>query len=180
MKAAAQSKTSLICLHNDECMVACVCKAGEQTPCVQLSLVYAEKAYLCDQLESIADSLPYRVCRLDCIRIASRLLPLLRESHRYEEEVLFPIFERQSDVHPMRRATVLRLKSEHMYDEGAAEQICEHLLWIGHGGEIDNPEALGFMLRAFFDTVRRHIAFEREFVLPAAITEPQQDAKSSG
>lgn len=41
------------------------------------------------------------------------------------------------------------------------------LFEIGHGAAIANPEALGFMLRAFFDSVRRHIAFEREHVLPA-------------
>lgn len=140
---------------------------------MQLSLVYAEKIRLCDELESIADSLPYHVDKLDCIRIGSRLLPLLRESHRYEEEILFPVFERQGEVHHRRRSTVLRLKSEHLYDESAAEEICERLMWIGRGGEIDNPEALGFMLRAFFDTMRRHIAFEREFVLPATMLEPR-------
>ena len=32
--------------------------------------------------------------------------------------------------------------------------------------EPENPEALGYMLRAFFDTTRRHIAFEREHILP--------------
>jgi len=179
VSATSRSNSALICFRADECLVACVCKTGEQAPCVQLSLVYAEKIQLCDQLETIADSLPYRVDRLDCIRVASRLLPLLRESHRYEEEVLFPVFERHADVHPGRRSTVLRLKSEHLYDEGAAEEICERLMWIGRGGEIDNPEALGFMLRAFFDTVRRHIAFEREFVLPEAILESLRNAKGN-
>lgn len=144
-----------------------MCEAGEQAPCVQLSLVYAEKIQLCDQLESIADSLPYHVDRPTCIAVAGRLLPLMRESHRYEEEVLFPIFER--DAPPARKATVLRLKSEHVYDEGAAEEICERLLRIGYGGEVENPEALGFMLRAFFDTVRRHVAFEREYVFPSTL-----------
>ncbi|MGC4025463.1 MAG: hemerythrin domain-containing protein [Mesorhizobium sp.] len=180
MKAVAQSNSALICLCKDECLIACVCTSGEQAPCVQLSLAYAEKIQLCDQLEAIADSLPHCVSRFDCIRVANRLLPLLRESHRYEEEVVFPVFERQSDVLPKRRSTVLRLKSEHLYDEGAAEEICERLLWIGHGGEIENPEALGFMLRAFFDTMRRHIAFEREFVLPAMILEPILIAKGKG
>lgn len=172
MKAAARSNSALVCLCADQCAVACVCKSGEQSPCVQLSLVYAEKLQLCDRLESIADSLPYHVDKLVCIRVASRLLPLLRESHRYEEEVLFPVFERDTLAHPARRATVLRLKSEHVYDEGAAEEICERLMWIARGGEIDNPEALGFMLRAFFDTVRRHVAFEKEYVFPSALLTP--------
>lgn len=29
-----------------------------------------------------------------------------------------------------------------------------------------NAEAIGFMLRGFFEGLRRHIAFEREHVLP--------------
>ena len=46
------------------------------------------------------------------------------------------------------------------------------LYGIGHGGEISNPEALGFMLRAFFDTVRRHMAFEREHMFPPEWMQP--------
>jgi hypothetical protein len=44
--------------------------------------------------------------------------------------------------------------------------LTEILLEIGHGGAVENPEALGFMLRAFFETIRRHVAFEREHVIP--------------
>ena len=51
------------------------------------------------------------------------------------------------------------------------------LVCLGHGGAIDNPEALGFMLRAFFDTVRRHIAFEREYVFPLAVTAPLTESR---
>ncbi|MBX3596792.1 MAG: hemerythrin domain-containing protein [Rhizobiaceae bacterium] len=127
---------------------------------------------ICDQLESIADSLPHHVDKDTCIRVASRLLPLLHEAHGYEEKVLFPIFERDVKQHPTRGATVLRLKTEHVYDEGAAEEICEQLQGIGRGGQIQNPEALGFMLRAFFDSVRRHIAFEREHVFALTIAAP--------
>lgn len=173
--ARAAENPATICLCAEDCAVACLCGRGEQAPCVQLALVYGEKIQLCDQLEQIADSLPYHVDRFACIRVGNRLLPLLRESHRYEEEVIFPIFERQAQ--PGRRATVMRLKTEHVYDEDAAEAITEQLMWIGHGGAIENPEALGFMLRAFFDTVRRHIAFEREYVFPLAVTAPLTESR---
>jgi hypothetical protein len=133
-----------------------------------MGITYARKQGLCDQLEAIADSLPHRVDRLECLRVASVLLPILRESHRYEEEVLFPAFERGAMSPAAGGETVRRLKSEHVCDECAAEEITEQLMWIGMGGEIANPEALGFMLRAFFGPVRRHIAFERDHVIPAA------------
>lgn len=179
MTAQAGTGSALICFCADECAVSCICQSGDQAPCVQLALVYAEKIQLCDQLEAIADSLPFRVDRMKCIQVASRLLPLLRESHRYEEEVLFPLFEQDIGAHPGRKATVLRLKTEHVYDEDAAEAITEQLMWIGRGGEVDNPEAMGFMLRAFFDTVRRHIAFEREHVFPLTISTPIIEAKGN-
>ena len=64
--------------------------------------------------------------------------------------------------------TVRRLKAEHVEDECAAQDITDVLLDVGRGGAVENPEALGFMLRAFFEGQRRHIAFEREHMLPIA------------
>jgi hypothetical protein len=56
--------------------------------------------------------------------------------------------------------------SEHVEDSVAAEDISETLLAHGHGKPIDNPEALGYMLRAMFEALRRHVAFEQDHVLP--------------
>jgi hypothetical protein len=153
---------------SSDCCVGYCAVAGNcsplREPCRRLTAAYASKITLCDDLEAIADSLPFNVDRLSCLDVASRLLPLLRQSHRYEEDVLFPAFECGLGAN---RQSIQRLKAEHIYDEGAAEEITDTLLWIGRGGDIANPEALGFMLRAFFDTVRRHIAFEREHVFSA-------------
>ena len=63
-------------------------------------------------------------------------------------------------------ASVRRLTIEHIEDECAAQDITDILLALGHGGPVDNPEALGFMLRALFEALRRHIAFELEHVFP--------------
>jgi len=151
----------------DICAVATVCSPGPEALCLHMSLVHAEKTDLCDHLESIADSLPHRVDRLECLRLAGRLAPLMRQAHRFEEELLFPAYQ-AAEIRSGSVETVRRLKAEHLSDECAAEEITEELLRIGHGGPISNPEALGFMLRAFFDTVRRHMAFEREHMFPVA------------
>jgi hypothetical protein len=120
----------------------------------------------CDRMEGIADALP-SVDRMQCLQVANELVPLPRAAHRYEEDQVFPVFERTGGHELMARlASVRRLKAEHIEDEGAAQDLTELLLEIGHGRAIANPEALGFMLRAFFDTLRRHIAFEREHVVP--------------
>ena len=146
---------------------ACACGAEGAVPCLDIARVHQGKLHLCAAMEAIADALPSAVDRMECLRIASELVPLLRESHRYEEETIFPVFEKvQGASHPARAASVRRLQAEHVEDECAAQDLTEVLLEIGHGAAVDNPEALGFMLRAFFETLRRHIAFEREHILP--------------
>ncbi|WP_246688630.1 MULTISPECIES: hemerythrin domain-containing protein [unclassified Mesorhizobium] len=126
---------------------------------------HVQKLALCHMLEGIADDLPSRVDRLQCLAVAADLLPMLRECHRFEEEAVFPGFARRTGEED----TVARLKLEHLEDESAAADLSEALLAYGHGRPIENPEAFGYMLRAFFEALRRHIAFERDHVLPEVL-----------
>jgi hemerythrin-like domain-containing protein len=146
---------------------ACACGSEGAVPCVDMAQAHEEKLRLCAAIEAIADALPSAVDRVQCLRIANQLVPLLRHCHRYEEEMVFPVFEHSDGLdRAARAASVRRLRAEHVEDECAAQDLTEILLEIGHGAAIANPEALGFMLRAFFDSLRRHIAFEREHILP--------------
>lgn len=123
-----------------------------------------EKLRFCDMLEQIADALPNDVDRFKCLTVANALAPLMRSVHRFEEEVVFPAYSR--DCEENCSASLQRLATEHMADECFADEITEVLLSMGHGSPVENPEAVGFMLRGFFDSVRRHVAFEREHILP--------------
>lgn len=143
-----------------------MCVPGREAPCDHVSQAHALKLDLCRELEMIADALPGMVDRRKCLIVASALLPLLRESHAYEEGCLFPAFIDDPLHVETRQQTIKRLKTEHVEDECAAQDLTEVLLSIGHGAPVENPEALGFMLRAFFEAMRRHIAFEREHVFP--------------
>ena len=124
-----------------------------------------QKLRLCAAMEEIADALPDSVDRVACLDVANTLVPLIRNVHDFEERVVFRLFQA---AQPTAEAaeTIQRLRSEHVEDECSADEITEVLMGIGHGRKIENPEALGYMLRAFFDTTRRHIAFEREHILP--------------
>jgi hemerythrin-like domain-containing protein len=126
---------------------------------------HRDKLQLCDRLEAIADTLPDGIDRMECLRIANALVPLLREIHRYEETMVFPAYDKL----PGRReeSSTERLRAEHIEDECFADEVTEVLLTIGHGAAVRNAEAVGFMLRGLFETMRRHIAFESEHVLPA-------------
>jgi hemerythrin-like domain-containing protein len=154
------------------CPVAGACACGGQgaVPCLDMAQAHEEKLRLCAAIEAIADALPSQVDRVQCLRIANQLVPLLRHCHQYEEQTVFPVFERcEGPDREARAASVRRLRAEHVEDECAAQDLTEALFEIGHGAAIVNPEALGFMLRAFFDSLRRHIAFEREHVLPVVV-----------
>ncbi|TIT86606.1 MAG: hemerythrin domain-containing protein, partial [Mesorhizobium sp.] len=106
------------------------------------------------------------VDRLQCLGVANTIVPLLREIHRYEETVVFPAYEAALTLAESKLASTNRLRAEHLEDECYADELTEALLAIGHGDRIENAEAVGFMLRGFFESVRRHIAFEREHILP--------------
>ncbi len=135
---------------------------GEILPGAVMKRAHGEKLRLCDALEKIADALP-AADRLNCIGVANTIVPLLRNIHEYEETVIFPTYEAALSG---REASTRRLRAEHVEDECFAGEVTEILLAIGHGETVENAEATGFMLRGFFESLRRHIAFEREHILP--------------
>lgn len=126
---------------------------------------HREKLRLCDALERLADQLP-KVDRLQCLNLANMIVPLIRDIHSYEEALVFPAYEAALTFAEANRSSVSRLRAEHIEDECFAGEVTETLLALGHGEAVDNAEALGFMLRGFFESLRRHIAFEREHILP--------------
>lgn len=123
---------------------------------------------LCDILEQIADSIPAAIDSVLCGTVALELEPLIRSIHRFEETLLFPF----SAGVPLAEETVLRLKREHFEDECFAEELTESLADLSRKQLPDNPEALGYMLRGFFGSVRRHTAFETDLLRSLILTPP--------
>jgi hypothetical protein len=117
---------------------------------------------LCDDLEAIADSLPRHVILKDCIDAAQTLGRLIRDVHAYEETTLFPALLERFTASPEIQPAIDRLKAEHVADECYADDLAEKLLYLGKGGKDVNFEALAYMLRGFFDAMRRHVAYERD------------------
>ncbi len=161
-----KTRDAVPCTQAESCPVSVACSEGAFQSCLEMSRSHSRKLALCDALEHLADTLPSALDRLLCLQLASELVPLLRQSHLHEEQVVFPIFETDGANATARANSIRRLKAEHVEDECSAQDLTDELLVIGHGGTVANPEALGFMLRAFFEALRRHIAFEREYVLP--------------
>lgn len=136
------------------------------------SLDWLKKAHdaqltLCAALEEIADSLPANINRQKCMYAAKSLIPLVNGVHRYEEETVFPLLERQASHNNELASSIARLKFEHVEDECFAEELTDTLTRLGSGDGTVNAEAAGYMLRGFFESIRRHIAFEQQFMLRA-------------
>ncbi len=137
---------------------------------------------LCDRLEAIADSLPDHVDLGQCLHAARALVPAVRTAHLFEESVFFPMVRaalRDGDRwgtggSERLAANIARLTDEHREDESFAEEVSEALLGWGLAGDRLGAETMGYMLRGLFETLRRHVAFEREVLLgPLAAHVPE-------
>ncbi|MEZ5923676.1 MAG: hemerythrin domain-containing protein [Hyphomicrobiaceae bacterium] len=128
---------------------------------------HAFQLELCDLMEELADSLPVG----DAI-IAAAVVPVLRQGvvghMRLEEETLFPLLKVHTRNRPQVEAVTSLLTREHEADVGFLEEVADALdAFVGEGG-VENPEMLGYMLRFFFESQRRHIDWENSVLIPLA------------
>lgn len=122
-----------------------------------------EQLDLCRRLEDLADTLPSRIDTRSATLLASRLRSTLRRCHRLEETVVFPILlSSDIEVHPI----LDRLRHEHQEDEDHACEVQESIQAFVTASNRENAEELGYMLRCLFVSLRRHLAFDRDYVLP--------------
>ena len=59
-----------------------------------------------------------------------------------------------------------RLQYEHWKDESFAEEVSDGLIKFVSDSDHPSADTLAYMLRGFFEGLRRHIAFEAEHILP--------------
>ena len=118
---------------------------------------------LCRRLETLADSLPSQVDTWAAMILAKQLQTTLRRCHRLEERVVFPLLLRKDS----RIQTVLdRLRQEHQEDEDHARDIHDSVHAFVTAAHRQDAERLGYMLRCMFMPLRRHLAFDCDYVLP--------------
>lgn len=118
---------------------------------------------LCGRLEAIADSLPFALDQELCRQVATDIVPVLTRTQTVEELVLYPFLE-ESAGSCFSAMTIDRLKGEHMCDRLAAEEVALTLDAV-----LDNRcglsfETVGYMLRGFFECLRRHVAAEKSLI----------------
>jgi hemerythrin-like domain-containing protein len=126
------------------------------------------QAQLCDSLERIADDLPDNVDRRLCTKVIDSLKFDMPLHHRDEELGLFPLIEKRALPDDNIHDILARLALEHATDESFADELLESLAGLREGKRLKNPDMVGYMLRSFFESYRRHILWENAIVLPLA------------
>ena len=128
-------------------------------PFSALSSTHGTIRGLCDALEAVADSLPANIDRQSCRCLADTLTPLLKMAQQREERQIYPVLRRKAGGD----APFDRLYGEHFEDLCCAEEASEVLEKLAANEDV-NTEAAGYLLRGLFTTLRRHIAFEQQFI----------------
>jgi hemerythrin-like domain-containing protein len=121
---------------------------------------------LCDRLEQVADDLPGRVDRQDCLILSRAIGPMLNRIQHFEETEIFPVLLEWPALHGELLETIERLKLEHQVDACYAEDVQDMLHGLGEGRPHISSDAAGFMLRGFFESLRRHVAHELQLIVP--------------
>lgn len=116
----------------------------------------------CDMLELIADGLPGSVPLALCNRLVVSLVRLVTETHVQENQVLLPMLL-ASERAEMRQAAE-RLRQEHDYDDQVAIEVEEALVDLVSGRSVLSPDATGYLLRSFFESIRRHVYAEMDLL----------------
>lgn len=124
---------------------------------------YGQLASWCDLLEAIADFLPCHVDERLCDTITIGLVPLLQATHRLEEQVISTGLhlvigeEGRSEAEEGRR-------SERIFDLDNGREVVEVLSALKDGRCRMPWDAVGYLLRSFFHSMRKHIKAEREIM----------------
>ncbi|MEM8854238.1 MAG: hemerythrin domain-containing protein [Pseudomonadota bacterium] len=139
-----------------------------QDPLKRIDLAHAQKARLCDIVEGIADALP-NPSPLTCNRAAQILAEDLPLHHADEDLGLFPLLSRHCLPEDRIEEAIGQLSREHVDDEAALEEVVSLLKELG-AGRVPGMgyDAAGFVLRAFFEATRRHLAWEESTIMPLA------------
>lgn len=132
--------------------------AKPSPPMGALHAAYQEMLAICDGLEALADALPGRVDAALCHRLIEGLEPSLKTLQTAEAARLFPLLL-ISDPDAVER----RQKAQRA-DTAAAAEVSDALRALMRGEARPSADALGYLLRAFFDSMRRHVATESEWL----------------
>jgi len=123
----------------------------------------ARQVELCCALETLADALPSRVDTRAAVLLADAVYETLHHCHQIEESLIFPTL---LTAHPDMLSTITRLRTEHVEDEEQASEVKDAIMSFVILQKRKDVEEFGYLLRGLFVALRRHLAFDRDYMLP--------------
>ena len=138
-----------------------------------MALIRAEQSLqlqLCDVLEHLADGLPgvgdRRLAQMASVGLTQGMV-----LHRdIGEKLLFPLMRKRGPASVGLMPLLTLLEREHAADQDQSYETAEELRALADSGRADNPGMLGYMLRGTFESLRRHVGWEKALVMPYAET----------
>lgn len=137
-------------------------------PLTLLADTVGEREMLCDQLEAIADSLPNSLDRTVVLSATRFLRHKVPAYHRDERDCLFPMLERRAPQSFGMNGIAMMMQNCQVDDEDYAFELADILETLADQQRVGNPDATGYMLRGFFQSYRRYLAWQRLTILPLA------------
>ncbi|MBU2580724.1 MAG: hemerythrin domain-containing protein [Alphaproteobacteria bacterium] len=137
-------------------------------PIAVIEVDHLLKFELCDVLERLADGLPHETIKSQAEVAVTVLRQGLPDHIVLEERYLFPLLKKRNNGDARVRSVLEQLEHEHDHDEAFSFEIAEELERLADDGRASNAEMLGYMLRGYFVSLRRHIKWENATVLPLA------------
>lgn len=128
-----------------------------------LESCYGQLISWCDLLEAIADFLPCHIDERLCDTMTDGLVPLLRTTHHLEGQLIAAGLPLIMSAEECVKAEEHR-RSERVSDLTAAEEVTNVLSALKNGECRLSWDAVGYLLRSFFCSMRKHIKAEREIV----------------
>tara|TARA_R110002020_G_scaffold14225_17_gene50448 strand:+ start:10063 stop:10515 length:453 start_codon:yes stop_codon:yes gene_type:complete len=139
----------------------------------EVVLGHNEQLGLCKALERIADALPHDLDAKRCREAAVAIHRVMTRVAMAEQDIIGRELAEGGSVLTVNLApTIERLRRENAEDLSYAEELQETLRDYGTDQPSVSIDALGYMLRGFFESRRRRIALERE-ILDALAPPPQ-------
>ncbi|WP_108398581.1 hemerythrin domain-containing protein [Devosia submarina] len=120
---------------------------------------YDQLLEVCNNLETLADTLPDRVGVARHLHLIDSVEQVVGLTSLLEETILFPLMEAYSSADL--KMTVERLRREHIADRSTADELRDLFGAFLEERSGISADAVGYLLRSFFESVRRHVHAER-------------------
>jgi hypothetical protein len=140
-----------------------------------VSGAHAQILQACDRLESICDSLPHGFSRVDCLEMSAWLGRSFPELVQREEGSLVRM---TPAARPEWDEATRTWQRHHQTDLTYAGELAEALDDFARRGQPGTVDTLSYMMRGFFEAVRRHVAYEDVLVAYVLESDAVRNPKS--